>query len=326
MFSDAPPASPLPPWDVSRFPNFARALGVDVVGVSELPPREFHRRYVLPHRPCLIKGALGHWPAMQRWKEQTYLADKIGHVKFVARTTPKPEPVEAYGPAGVTAEQAERALVRFQSTNALPPAPFAALLPRLFAGDDEVFFAEGNLAEAIAADAPRSFPFIEALPKPRFVFPPAGTMFYKNSYSNWHLHPGTEAVMCQVVGTKDVLLLPPDKASWDALVTVHLAQGGRLYGVDPARFPAYAALVPYHVVVEPGDGLFIPVDWWHAAQARPREFGITVPVWWHSGLLDLRNQPMRRCVVGLWRRKKAMAALVAAAALVSTARQVLATR
>jgi hypothetical protein len=35
---------------------------------------------------------------------------------------------------------------------------------------------------------------------------------------------------------------------------------------------------------------------------------------------------MRRCVVGLWRRKKAMAALVAAAALVSTARQVLATR
>lgn len=87
------------------------------------------------------------------------------------------------------------------------------------------------------------------------------------------------------------------------------------YDVDLEKSPAFRDVRPYHVVVEPGDGLFIPVNWWHAIQARPREFGITVPITWDSPYRDLQQPATRHFLRVLWRERK----LPGAAALLMTA-------
>jgi hypothetical protein len=132
-------------------------------------------------------------------------------------------------------------------------------------------------------------------------------MLYKNSYSDWHFHPGADAIMCQVAGTKDTLLLPPTPRSWDQIVPVHRTQW-KVYDVDVTRTPAYLDVHPYRAVVEPGDGLFIPMHWWHAVQARPREFGITVPITWDSPFRDLRQPALRHFLRRLWHGPKPTAA------------------
>jgi hypothetical protein len=163
-----------------------------------------------------------------------------------------------------------------------------------------------RLADDLASGGER-FPFLPHPPRPRYLYSGWAVMFYKNSYSDWHFHPGTDAMMCQVVGTKDVLLLPPTQQAWDQIVPIHVRQG-KVYDVDVKADPAFLDVRPYHVVVEPGDGLFLPVNWWHAVQARPREYGITVPVTWDSPYRDLRQPATRHFLRLLWSRTKRRAA------------------
>jgi hypothetical protein len=199
------------------------------------------------------------------------------------------------------------------------------VMDRLRIPDDEVLSVElrssdrrvRQLGEDMRLPGGR-FSFLSAPPKPRFMYSGWSVMFYKNSYSDWHFHPGNDAMMCQVMGTKDVLLLPPTQESWRQIVPIHV-QEWKVYGVDTTKHPAYLGVRPYRVVVEPGDGLFIPVNWWHAVQARPGEFGATVPISWDSPFRDLRQPATRHFLRVLWRYQKAAAAAVFAASACSTA-------
>jgi len=35
-------------------------------------PLQFYRDYVAPNKPVLIKDAISHWPAIQRWNTQYF--------------------------------------------------------------------------------------------------------------------------------------------------------------------------------------------------------------------------------------------------------------
>lgn len=280
------------PWDLRRVPNYESAPPVAVEEAERLEARTFQRHYVLQNRPCLIKRAAVRWPAFKAWPDPEYLPSKIGRVQVRASCRPK---IEAFG-----LRSREQDAIASERTRAarLPPEELRHVLPRVRTPDDDVLFVElssKTAAREVGADlsvAGARFPFLPASPSPRYLYANWGIMFFKNSYSDWHFHPGADAVMCQLLGTKDVLLLPPTRLSWDQIVPVHREQW-EVYDVDLAKAPAYRDIRPYHVIVEPGDGLFLPVNWWHAVQARPREYGITVPVWWDSAYRDLR-QPATR--------------------------------
>jgi hypothetical protein len=295
------------PWDLTRVPNYDSAPTVEVEEVEELDARSFRRRYVLQNRPCLVKRAVARWPAFQRWKDLDYLLTKVGDVEIRASCCPK---VEGFGLRSV-----QRDLIAAETTRSrlATPEKVRHLLPRIQTPGDDVLFIELRpadtqvrcLGEDLAVAGAR-FSFLPAPPRPRFIYSGWAVMFYKNSYSDWHFHPGTDAMMCQILGTKDVLLLPPLQLSWNQIVPIHNDQW-KVYDVDTARAPAYRELRPYHVVVEPADGLFIPVNWWHAVQARPREYGITVPVTWDSPHCDLRQPATRHFLRVLWHQRKVLA-------------------
>jgi hypothetical protein len=306
------------PWELSRVPNYDAARGVDVEDVERLDAHAFWQRYVVRNRPCLVKRAAARWPAATRWADTRYIVSCIGDVDVRASCAPK---IEAFG---LRSAAQDAIAARTTRDGLLPKEKVASLLPRLRTPDRDVLFIELRPGDArvrplggdLACDGAR-FPFLPNPPKPRFIYSGWAVMFYKNSYSDWHFHPGTDAMMCQVLGTKDVLLLPPTDLSWGQLVPVHTDRW-KVYDVPLDTARAYADIRPLHVVVEPGDGLFIPVNWWHAVQARPGEYGITVPVTWDSPYRDLRQPATRHFLRALWRRQKRVAAAVLAASLYGT--------
>ncbi|MFP5265680.1 MAG: cupin-like domain-containing protein [Blastocatellia bacterium] len=296
------------PWDLTRVPNYDSAPTVDIEEAERLDARTFQRRYVLQNRPCLVKRAVAQWPAFHRWVDPEYVLSKIGDVEIRASCSPR---VEGFG---LRPGSQDSIAAKTTRDRLLAAEKVRQLLPRLRTPDDDVLFVELRpadpsvrcLGEDLAAAGAR-FSFLPDPPLPRFLYSGWAVMFYKNSYSDWHFHPGTEAMMCQVLGTKDVLLLPPTHQSWSQIVPIH-AEQWKVYDVDVAKAPAYREVRPYHVVVEPGDGLFLPVNWWHAVQGRPREYGITVPVTWNSPYRDLRQPATRHFLRVLWRYRKLPAA------------------
>jgi hypothetical protein len=296
------------PWDLARVPNYDAAPTVAIEDAGRLDIRAFRQRYILQNRPCLVKHAVVRWPAFEKWTDPGYVLSKIGDVDVRASCRPK---VEGFGLRPASQDAVAKQTTRDQL---LAPEKVQHLLPRLRTADDDVLFIElrpadpgvRGLGEDLTVAGER-FAFLPDPPRPRFLYSGWALMFYKNSYSDWHFHPGADAMMCQILGTKDVLLLPPTQASWDQLVPVHTSQW-KVYDVDVEKAPAYLEVRPYHVVVEPGDGLFIPVNWWHAVQARPREYGITVPVTWDSPYRDLRQPATRHFLRLLWQRQKRLAA------------------
>jgi hypothetical protein len=204
------------PWDLTRVPNYYSASIVDVEEAELLDARTFRRRYMLENRPCLVKRAVAKWPAFQKWADPDYLLSKVGDVEVQALCSPR---VEGFG-----LRPGSQDLVAKKTTfdRMLPAEKVRQLLPRLQTPDDDMLFFElrpanttvRRLGEDLEVAGER-FSFLPAPPRPRFIYGGWDVMLYKNSYSDWHFHPGTDAIMCQVLGTKDALLLPPNQLSWD---------------------------------------------------------------------------------------------------------------
>jgi hypothetical protein len=133
----------------------------------------------------------------------------------------------------------------------------------------------------LMADDLGDFPFRPRVRSP-LLYPPWGVALHRNSYSDWHYHPFAEGLMCQLVGTKEVLLMSPDRPTWSRLKRMcndELHYYG--IGAHTKKYPEVMEIVPWRTIIEPSDALFIPVYWWHAVQAVTR-WAITVPNWWQS--------------------------------------------
>ncbi|XP_058440694.1 bifunctional peptidase and (3S)-lysyl hydroxylase JMJD7 isoform X2 [Marmota monax] len=73
-----------------EFPAAARELSVplDVPYLDEPPtPLHFYRDWVCPNRPCIIRNALKHWSALQKWS-LPYLRATVGSTEVSVAVTP----------------------------------------------------------------------------------------------------------------------------------------------------------------------------------------------------------------------------------------------
>jgi hypothetical protein len=316
--ADAPNLEQDEPWTLSKTPNYAQARPLEEVDAQCLDERTFRNEYVQHNRPCVLRGAIHHWPACAKWGDQAYLKSRTVNLPMPARRQPLPEYIQAAHPS------------------------IRAHLGQLWEGAHETIgfhdflaLAHGEARQLVLGSVllePHSelgplhldlgdFKFLRSLEGSR-MYPPHRAFIYRHSYTDWHYHATDETFMTQVVGTKEVLLLPPDRATWEALWPV-VCQTGRLYDVDTARFPRFGAVVPLRVVVRPGDALYIPAYWWHAVASIDNQFGITVASTFSTPLHingDLRFPATRRFIKRYWRSKRApMIAAAVAAALVRRA-------
>lgn len=283
------------PWSLRHVPNYARARPLMVIDAASITPEKFQREFVARNRPCLLRGAVRHWPAYRLWHSTDYLKNKVPDLMLEARRAPTIEYLDAASDANL------RANLAHQDRAVHEPVSFHAFLDRASTEREQYVLhavslcAKNNLA-ALREDVD-DYPFAPHLGGQR-MYAPYRAFFYRHSYTDWHYHSADEALMTQVVGAKEVLLLPPDQATWDALWPV-VSETGRVYQVDTARFPRFADVEPFRVVVEEGDALFIPVFWWHAVASIDDKFGVTVAATFKTPLhinVDWRLPGTRRLV------------------------------
>ena len=262
---------PLKPWSLSRFPNHGRAAPLEVIDALVISNADFIQRYVKQNRPCLVKNAVRHWPAFEKWQEPGYLKANSRNQDVVVRSVVVSEVI------GWSKPEVREALKK-HSASVYRDMPFHEFLDGLQEGDvplvaDSCRFSAGSAIEPMKDDV-GGLPFMPVLSKSRH-YPGHRSFLYRNSYTDWHFHSTDETFMAQVVGAKEVLLLAPDDASWQGLRPV-IENEGSLYNIDTERFPCARALSPLRAVVEPGDALYIPVFWWHAVESIGEAFGATV--------------------------------------------------
>ena len=279
------------PWSLPRTANYASAHPIDTLQAADISEEEFARRYVDRNRPCLLLGAAKHWPAYEKWSDPEYLKRTLPDSTIYVRSKPNVEyPYMAKKSIQKRLDEDDIAMHRSMGLHA-----YFDLIGR--SAEHAVVFGviKENEPLALMKDDIGGYP---CLPEPSGsrLYPPHRALIYRESYTDWHYHAADETFMTQVVGTKDVLLLPPDPISWKAIWSVIYEQGC-YYDFDAAKFPETQTLQPYRTVVGPGDALYIPVFWWHAVEALGNNFGITVATTFKSPVhvnADMRFPAARR--------------------------------
>jgi uncharacterized RmlC-like cupin family protein len=291
------------PYYLRWIPRYKEAQDVSYVDADQLSARDFKRNYVLANTPCLIRGAAQAWPAMQRWPDTAYLKRTAGHDTVIVRQATMMEgDVTFTSPAkeaekhrlGVQSVRGRGAHLRFDGY----PYAIAPLLKTTFAHfvESASSASESELSEqfflysqALVTDGLRKllddvgqFRFLPVLPSMTNWYAHKHALFqYRNHITDWHYHITAEAILTQVSGVKEVLLLPPEPRTWAVLASIQ-HNSVYTYNADAHQYPEYAQLVPYRAVLRPGDSLYIPNYWWHLVATKGSTLGQSITVWFDS--------------------------------------------
>lgn len=294
--------------DYLKIPNYERAQFVDMRDARSLSPPEFRHDFIHRNTPCLIKGAALHWEACSKWRSLEYLKARCGSVDVEVHSVPviEADPL-------LSSPQKRAWLKMLRLTRQPRKVPFSAFLDEAVSeagGSAELLFlysvplGPGGLLAELAQDV-GGYPFLPGERRAIFgTYPRNNVYFYQSSLTDWHYHPTAEALQTQILGTKEVLLLPPSEQVWSYMSALQ-AKSLHLYDADLSRFQRAREVVPYRIVLEPGDALYIPTYWWHLVSTRGhRTLGATVPTWWRTPLriqLDPRFPAGRAAVRALMR-------------------------
>lgn len=221
----------------------------------------FLDHYYAPARPVLLSGEMADWPALSRWSPG-WLREMLGGTEVAFQG----------GRAGNPGYEIEK-------RDHLRRMPFDAWIDSVVAapGNDS-YVTAFNSADNRAAFAPLAeemgFPgkFLTRdaeFPDGMLWIGPAGT------FTPLH-HDLTNNLLAQVVGRKQLILAPPSETPrlynrHEVYSDVHDIAPGRF---DSARFPLARDARLFHVTLEPGEMLFLPIGWWH--QVTALDFSVSV--------------------------------------------------
>jgi hypothetical protein len=240
---------------------------VERVSRAELGRLRFNVEYYLRGRPVVVVDAACSWNAFRSW-----------NVDYLSRVL---------GDRPVTLKSNESGVFdynRGSTTGGVAAAemPFSQALALIVSPEGYRHYIQ---QQSMKLAVPELFPDV----RPPYLLDPTKRV----SAVNWWfggqgvkspLHYDTyDNLLSQVVGRKRVTLFPPD--STDDLypaVGDNLPHCSRVnvFAPDEAAFPRYASAraARVDVVLEPGNMLFVPSRWWHAAEAL--DVSASVNVWW----------------------------------------------
>lgn len=257
---------------LDNIPGMANARQVPSIDAAGLTEARFRSDYVDRNLPVLIKGAIRHWPAVGKWTDKRYLADKVGHNN-----------VNLYRHVNLQNDATMK-------KNAIPSKMSDALDVLHGDGDDVIFLPfrvdVPNSKFTILKEDIQGVPFL-VKPKAPLFYARARTFMYRGAGSGWHSHTLDETLMCQIGGTKRVGLMPTKGPRYKALKEIFYSDR---YLDDPHVFDAMGKdFQPFVVDVQEGDALYIPPSWWHGVQPIDGQVGATLAYCWRSPLHKLSN-------------------------------------
>ncbi|XP_059208773.1 bifunctional peptidase and (3S)-lysyl hydroxylase JMJD7 [Centropristis striata] len=240
-------------------------------------PLQFYRTWVAPNRPCIIRNACSHWPALSRWTPQ-YLREKVGSKVISVAVTPNGYADAVNGDRFVMPEERRMSFstvldiiegkvqqsgvcyIQKQCSNLV--CELSELLDDVESHVSWMSSALGKLPDAV------NFWLGEAS---------AVTSMHKDHYENLY---------CVISGEKNFLLLPPTDRPFIPYGVYQPAvyrqrDDGEFEVVDQSdsekvpwipldpldpdldRFPQYRKVQPIRVTVKAGEMLYLPSLWFH---------------------------------------------------------------
>jgi len=255
----------------SVIPGMEAATGLSVVNAESLTRESFKKDWVSRNKACLIKGAIKHWPAVEKWRRKEHWLSNCDNIK-----------VTIYPHLNYNDPK--------RQMEGRVELGFHEAVDRLFQNKDHVFsFPGGQIRDKSFSqvmneqDLP-GFSFLSPLERPR-LYPQKRFFMYRRAATAWHAHNMDETLMCQVNGPKRVALFSPhiEQAKY---VTEFLANELHLNG---QLMNADLRLKPMIADVEEGDALYIPPYWHHAVVPLDGEVGFTLAYCWRSPLHIMGN-------------------------------------
>jgi hypothetical protein len=256
---------------LKNVPGMKNAAAVPELAARDLSEDVFNRDYVAHSRPCVIRGAVKHWAALEKWRDKEYLKRRSGHhpaplllcelhctKKRIAgrdRSVTLAEAIDC-----LHSEQTERGIVGF-------PIP------------EEILSDLGDFSFLGKSD-------------PAFWYERARGFFHKRAGTAWHLHQFDETLSCQIVGSKKFGLVSSNHPLNFDLRYIFLTED---YYDDPTAFAELDGqpLTWLSATLEEGDALYIPPLWWHGTSPQTEKFGITTAVTWRSPQHVIANAIIR---------------------------------
>lgn len=209
----------------------------------------FYRHYYEANRPAKLTGIIDHWPALTRWS--------LDHFDAVAGNNVVEAQVERERDPDYELDKDDhRRLVRF--------GELIDWLRKDEASNDIYLTAynSGNNAAALAPLWEDMAP-IALLDDRRerdgfFWLGPRGTL------TPWH-HDLTNNLLVQVIGRKSVRMAPP----WAFARMRNSRHCFSDWGNDPLPAGEGDGATPpvLETIIGPGEGIFLPVGWWHQVEA-----------------------------------------------------------
>ncbi|EDO44978.1 predicted protein, partial [Nematostella vectensis] len=205
---------------------------------------DFYHRYVHGRQPVVIRGAANHWPAKEKWKNETYLRQKSGTEAFTVDTRKKFD-----GKVSVRKPLTISEFLDIYKTEPVyldSPFPPSKLLHDLYLPPIL------NCEELSSTISQMTLLFSNG-----------------NTTSAFH-HDGYDNVIVLLSGTKHFILID-SKYSDDVY-----ADDAKLFpGVlpfDPEKidfkaFPKLAKVPFYEITLYEGDMIYIPQYWWHIVRS-----------------------------------------------------------
>lgn len=231
-------------------------LAGGLVRCEGMERQEFLDHFYAPGRPCVVTGALGHWPALGRWTP-AYLREKVGDA-----------PVEFQSGRRRTREfELDKAKLR-------KVLPFTDFLDRILASPGNDAYVTANNSDNAGNRAAFAPLMADTGPIPFALGPGEGMIWIGPEGTFTPLHFDlTNNLLVQVTGSKRILLVPPSETRYlyhrrHVFSDIHDLE-------DPARLrihPLAKQAQTFEVTLGPGEILYIPIGWWH--QVRSLEFSV----------------------------------------------------
>jgi hypothetical protein len=222
---------------------------------------EFVEKYLIPHKPLIISGALDDWAAL-KWTPEYFrqqypaLLLKINGTDFRM------------------ADFVELIL----NSDDQHPAPYLrneivdhflpALLPDIH--PMPVYFSDNWLDDPLTRPLDSRFDRGRA----QFFLGGKGGKFPFLHFDGWHSH----AFICQIYGTKEFTLYSPDQTPYLYVrpKQYNASQIPDIEHPDYDKYPLFARASAVRFRIEPGEILFIPGGWWHSAKMTMPSITISV--------------------------------------------------
>ncbi|XP_072284068.1 bifunctional peptidase and (3S)-lysyl hydroxylase JMJD7 [Pyxicephalus adspersus] len=262
-------------------------------------PLQFHRDWLTPNRPCVIRNAFNHWPALHKWTFD-YLRTHVGSKSVSVAVTPNGYADAVFENKFVMPEERSMKL-----------ADCLDIIEKKVSSPGVYYIQKqcSNLTEEfpeLIGDVESHIPWMsEALGK----HPDAVNFWLGESSAVTSLHKDPyENLYCVISGEKHFILHPPTDRPFIPYelykqATYQVNEDGSFkvveqesadmvpwIPIDPldpdlGTYPAYSQTQPLHVTVKAGEMLYLPSLWFHHVR---QSHGCIAVNYWYDMEYDIK--------------------------------------